>query len=114
MRLLLLFLALPLPLAAQESPLFPRFSITGGTSPASFETNARIDPETTLAAVGTEISFERALGLADSRTLQRFSAQWRPFRRHELAATYFSAPRSGRQQITRPITFRNQTYPVDA
>ena len=114
MRLLLLFLALPLPLAAQESPLFPRFSITGGTSPASFETNARIDPETTLAAVGTEISFERDLGLADSRTLQRFSAQWRPFRRHELAATYFSAPRSGRQQITRTITFRNQTYPVDA
>jgi hypothetical protein len=114
MRLLLLFLASTLPLAAQESLLFPRFSVTGSTSPASFETNARIDPETTLAAVGTLVSFERDLGLEDSRTLQRFSAQWRPFRRHELAATYFSAPRSATRQITRNITFRNQTYPVDA
>lgn len=114
MRLLLFFLAVTVPLGAQESLLFPRFSVTAGTSPSSFETNARIDPETTLAAAGTEVSFERDLGLEDARTLRRVSAQWRPFRRHELAATYFSAPRSGSEQITRDITFRNQTYPVDA
>ena len=113
MRFLLLVLFLTLPLAAQESLLFPRFSITGGTSPGSFDTNARIDPELG-AQEGTLISFERDLGLDDSRTLQRFGVQWRPFNRHELAAAYFSAPRNGREQINRTIVFRNQSYPVDA
>ena len=54
MRLLLLVLVLPLPLAAQESPLFPRASVTGGVSPASFETNGRIDPETTLFVIASK------------------------------------------------------------
>src|ERR1051325_10934688 len=105
MRLLLLFLALPLPLAAQESSLFPRFSITGGTSPASFETNARIDPETTLAAAGTEISLARPLGRAPRRGLPRFRCRCAPSRRHVPAASFFPAPRGARQQITRTITF---------
>jgi hypothetical protein len=113
MRLLSLFCLLTIPLAAQESLLFPRFSVTGATSPASFETNARIDPETAGGA-GTQIGFERDLGLDDSRTLRRFGVQWRPFRRHELAATYFSAPRNGIELINRDILFRNQTYPVNA
>jgi len=113
MRLLFLLFTVALPLAAQESLLFPRFSVTGGTSPGSFETNARIDPELG-AQEGTLVSFERDLGLEDSRTLQRFGVQWRPFNRHELAASYFSAPRSGSKQITRTIVFRNQSYPVDA
>jgi len=108
-----LILLLALPLAAQESLLFPRFSVTGATSPGSFDTNARIDPETTDQA-GTLISFERDLGLDDSRTLQRFGMQWRPLRRHELAASYFSAPRDGQELINREILFRNQLYPVNA
>jgi hypothetical protein len=113
MRLLFVLFAFALPLAAQESLLFPRFSVTGGTSPASFETNARIDPEFGVQE-GTLVSFEHDLGLEDSRTLQRFGVQWRPFNRHELAASYFSAPRSGREQINRTIVFRNQSYPVNA
>ncbi len=100
-----LLVALALPLTAQE--LFPRFSITAATSPADFETNARIDPET-LGGAGTLVSFEDDLGLEDSRTLQRFGLQWRPFRRHELAVSYFSAPRKGFEQIDRNITFRDQ------
>ena len=109
MRRLILLLLVTLPLAAQD--LFPRFSITAATSPADFETNARIDPETS-AEEGTTISFEDDLGLEDSRTLTRFGLQWRPFRRHELAATYFSAPRNGFEQIHREIVFRDQVYPV--
>lgn len=98
---------------AQESPLFPRFSITGATSPSDFETNVRIDPDE-AAGEGTLVGFENDLGLEDSRTLQRFGVQWRPFARHELAATYFSAPRSGAEQINRDIVFRDETYPVNA
>jgi hypothetical protein len=111
MRPLFLLLAFALPLSAQD--LFPRFSLTAATSPAEFETNARIDPEA-LDGAGTLVSFERDLGLEDSRTLQRFGLQWRPFRRHELAVTYFSAPRRGLEQIDRNITFRDQVYPVSA
>jgi hypothetical protein len=111
MRPLFLLLVFALPASAQD--LFPRFSLTAAASPAKFETNARIDPET-LGGEGTLVSFERDLGLEDSRTLQRFGLQWRPFRRHELALSYFSAPRSGLEQIDRDIVFRDQVYPVSA
>lgn len=111
MRSLVLLLALALPLSAQD--IFPRFSVTAATSPADFETNVRIDPET-AGATGTLVNFERDLGLEDSRTLQRFGLQWRPFHRHELALAYFSAPRNGLQQIDREIVFRDQVYPVTA
>ncbi|HUR80400.1 MAG TPA: hypothetical protein VM733_06520 [Thermoanaerobaculia bacterium] len=113
MKRLLLCLAITLPLAAQDNGLFPRFSVTGGYAPADFETNARIDPEI-AGGEGTLVGFERDLGLDDQRTLHRLNVQWRPFARHELAATYFSAPRSGLEQITRNITFRDEVYPVDA
>jgi hypothetical protein len=113
MKRLLLFLALALPTFAQDNGLFPRFSVIGGYAPADFETNARIDPEI-AGGEGTLVNFEDDLGLEDSRTLQRFAVQWRPFARHELAATYFSAPRQGFEQINRNITFRDEVYPVNA
>jgi hypothetical protein len=109
----ILALTLASSLAAQESLLFPTFSITGASSPANFETNIRVDPETS-GEEGTEVSFERDLGLEDARTLQRVGVQWRPFRRHELAATYFSAPREGLEQIDREIVFRDEVYAVSA
>ena len=109
-RLALLFLV-TLPVLGQD--LFPRFSVTAGASASSFETNARIDPEL-AAGAGTDVGFERDLGLEDERTLRRFGVQWMPFRRQELAAVHFSAPRSGFAQIDREITFGDQTYPVQA
>jgi hypothetical protein len=111
MRRLIVILLLTFPIYAQD--LFPRFSVTGAVAAADFETNVRIDPEI-AGGQGTRIGFERDLGLEDSRTLQRFGVQWRPFRRHELAATYFSVPRSGFEQIDREIQFGDQTYPVQA
>jgi len=111
MRRLALLCLLAVPAVAQD--LFPRFSVTAGASAASFDTNARIDSELT-GGVGTRIGLERDLGLEDSRTVQRFGLQWRPFRRHELTATYFSAPRSGFAQIDRLIKFGDQTYPVQS
>jgi hypothetical protein len=111
MRRLALLLLLAVPVFGQD--LFPRFSVTAGASAASFETNVRIDPEET-GGTGTVVGFERDLGLEDERTVQRFGVQWRPFSRHELAATYFSAPRSGFEQIDREITFGDETYPVQA
>jgi hypothetical protein len=113
MRPLLVCFLLTVPLAAQDSNLFPRFSVTAATAAATFETDVRIDPED-AAGEGTLVSLERDLGLEDSRMLQRFGVQWRPFARHELAATYFSAPRSGFAEIDREITFRDEVYRVNA
>ncbi|HEX8619542.1 MAG TPA: hypothetical protein VF911_18320 [Thermoanaerobaculia bacterium] len=109
--LLLLLAAVSFPVAAQD--LFPTFSVSASTSPSTFDTNVRIDPEEATGE-GTLVNFEGDLGLEDARTVQRFEVQWRPFARHELAATYFSAPRSGREQIDREIVFRDETYPVSA
>jgi hypothetical protein len=52
-RLTLLFL-FTVPAFGQD--LFPRFSITAGTSAAEFETNARIDPEGTGEAAGDALT----------------------------------------------------------
>ncbi|HKR64466.1 MAG TPA: hypothetical protein VJZ00_12110 [Thermoanaerobaculia bacterium] len=110
---LLLSLFLALAASAQDSPLFPRFSVTAGTSSGSFSTNARIDPDTG-GGQGTLVSFERDLGLEDAQTLPRLGVQWRPFARHELAATWFKASRDGLENIDRDITFRDEVYPVQA
>ena len=113
MRFAPILFLLALPLAAQEDLLFPRFSVIGGTSPASFDTNIRVDPDDS-AGEGTVVSFERDLGLEGSRNLPRFAVQWRPLTRHELAATHFSAARAGLEQIDRNIVFRDETYTVNA
>jgi len=101
------------PIVAQDSLLFPRFSVTAGSSAGEFETNARIDPDDGSAS-GTLVSFERDLGLDDSKTLPRFGLQWRPLARHELAATHFTASREGFEEIDREIVFRDEIYPVQA
>lgn len=100
-RLSLVLLA-AMPLFAQDSLLFPRFSVTAGSSAGEFETNARIDPDD-ASSQGTLIRFERDLGLDDAKTLPRFGLQWRPFTRHELAASHFAASREGFAQIDREI-----------
>ena len=114
MRPLIALVLLIAPAAlAQNDVLFPRFSVTGSTAPADFDTNIRIDPDE-ASGQGTLVSLENDLGLEDSRNLQRFGVQWRPFARHELSASYFSAPRSGFEEIDRDIVFRDETYRVNA
>jgi hypothetical protein len=112
MKRLALLLLLASAAAAQESPLFPRLSVTGGRYGGHFTTDVRLDPDAT--GEGTRIGFERDLGLEPSEQLHRFALAWRPLARHELAGTYFASSRSGFQQITRDFVFRNQTYPVNA
>jgi hypothetical protein len=97
---------------AQESPLFPRVSVSGGRYSGHFTTDVRLDPD--AAGEGTRIGFERDLGLEPSESLQRFALEWQPLARHELAGSYFASSRSGFQQIRRDFTFRNSVYPVDA
>jgi hypothetical protein len=113
MTRLLLALLIALPLAAQDSPLFPRLTIAGGAYRGDFATNVRLDPDA-AGGEGTQIQLERDLGLQRAKTLTRLTAAWMPGARHELAAAYFATSRNGLQVINRDITFRNRVYPVNA
>jgi hypothetical protein len=113
LALLPALLLFAMPLCAQDSPLFPHFSLTAGTSATTFETNARIDPNDGTRS-GTLVNFESDLGLDDAQNLPRLRVQWRPFDRHELEGTWFSASRDGAQNIDRTIVFQDETYPVQA
>ncbi|HKO56420.1 MAG TPA: hypothetical protein VJ276_11115 [Thermoanaerobaculia bacterium] len=110
-HLLLLLLLFAFPAAAQE--LFPRISVTAGGYLGNFSTDVRIDAEAG-STTGTELNIERDLGLESSKTLQRFTAQWRPASRLELAGSYVSASRSGFEQIDREFRFQDNVYPVQA
>jgi hypothetical protein len=112
MKRLALLLLIASTAIAQESPLFPRLSVTGGRYSGNFTTDIRLDPDAT--GEGTRIGFERDLGLEPGESLQRFGLEWRPFERHELAGSYFSSSRRGFQQIQRDFVFRNNVYPVNA
>ena len=93
---------------AQDSPAFPRFSVTAGHYAAQFTTDVRVDP------VGTELNLERDLALDRSRGLTDFSLRWRPLDRHELAASYVSASRNGVGPVNREFRFNDRVYPASA
>jgi len=103
----ILILALAFPMLAQEAA-FPRFSVTAGKYAADFSTGVRVDP------LGTSLDLERDLALDRSRKLNDFSIRWRPFERHELAASYVAASRGGFNAINQQIRFNDRVYPVNA
>ena len=88
--------------------LFPAFSVTGGFYDAQFATDIR------AGQLGTPIRVERDLGLQSSQRSARYAVQWQPFRRHELAASYFSANRTGFRSITEGIQFEDEFYPIES
>ncbi|HWW62147.1 MAG TPA: hypothetical protein VN181_12325 [Thermoanaerobaculia bacterium] len=112
-RALLFCLAFALPAFAQDSALFPRFSVTAGAYRPDFSTDVRVN-DPTITAEATEVNLERDLGLEKSQRLQRFGLQWRPLNRHELAVSYVASSRTGFEAIDREITFRDTVYPVQA
>jgi hypothetical protein len=101
-----------LPLAAQESPLFPRFGVTAGLFDARFRTDVRIAKSDFDEA--TDIAVERDLGLPGSKRVVNASVFWRPGARHELTVSHRQARREGFEQIDREIVFRGTSYPVNA
>ena len=86
------------PVAAQESsdwqswPTGQRFSIGAGYFVPSLDTLVVVTDENQI--VGTGISFERNLGLDDSKGTGLLFANWRMFKRHALEYRYFALDRS--------------------
>lgn len=100
-RLLLAVIALLIaaPVAAQGSgdwrswPTGQRWSIGAGYFAPDLDT--RIIVTDANQVVGTGISFERNLGLDDSKGTGLLFVKWRMFERHALAYRYFALDRSG-------------------
>jgi hypothetical protein len=108
-----MFFSLALPVMAQDSPLFPRFTVTGGGYRTGSSTDVRLDGQA-IGRNGTDYDFEHDGGLDASQWTSRFSMRWRPFERHELGVNYFTSRRDGSRIIDREIVFRDTTFPVHA
>lgn len=98
------------PLSAQTGPdPLDRFSIGIGSFIASNTTIVTVDGD----IPGTEVDFEEALDLDDSKSLGRFELDWRFADRHQIGIAYYSLDRSNTKAITGEIVFDDVVYPVD-
>jgi hypothetical protein len=102
------------PACAQEKPewrswpMGQRVGIKFGSFFANMETEVRVDSSD--GTFGTGISFERDLGLDDSKTRPMASAYWRFAKKHRLNFYYFNLDRSGDSISSVNIRFGDQTF----
>ena len=75
-------------------------------------TSAQLDSAT--HGIGTNIDFERALGMETQKGVPDFYARWRISDRWRFDAGYFELNRSGDKVIDREIQWGDQTYQVGA
>ncbi|MDI9238585.1 hypothetical protein QLQ15_06610 [Lysobacter sp. LF1] len=83
------------------------FSARIGGYITDFDTEVRADGET---ARGTEVDFNRDLGLDESNTVAYLGFTWRPFDHHEFGLAWYQDSADGRRQITRDIEFDGTRY----
>jgi len=93
-----------------SGPLNDRFMLSLGTFLLS--TNTKVQVNGTGGSTGTEVDFDKDLGLKDSDRF-RVDGTWRFFQRHKLRAMYFSTSQSRTRDLDRDITIGDTTYPID-
>jgi hypothetical protein len=106
---ILVFAAVPATARAVE-PL-DNGSVRIGGYITSWDTQVRADGAT---ARGTDIDFNRDIGLDDSATVGYVGVTWRPWEAHEFGLTYYQDDADATRTITRDITFQDTTYPVNS
>jgi len=89
-------------------PLGNKAGLLVGSFFANLETTVRVDA--TSGMLGTQISFERDLGLDDSKTRPVVNAYWRFLERHRLNFYYFNLDRSGDSISSVDIRFGDQVF----
>ena len=92
----------------RDWPLGDRAGLIVGSFFANLETTVRVDG--TNGTLGTEISFERNLGLDDTKTRPVAQAFWRFRERHRLDFTYLNLDRSGDSVSSVDIRFGDQVF----
>jgi hypothetical protein len=89
-------------------PMGDRAGLVIGGFFANLDTTVRVDG--TMGAIGTQISFERDLGLDDTKTRPMVNAYWRFLKRHRLDFLYFNLDRSGDSISAINIRFGDKTF----
>lgn len=111
---------LALSLAATPTPagedskgeyLGSRFEFSVGAFRPDLKTQIRLDALS--GAIGTEVSFEETLGLAESESLPIVGAFYRFNRRHRIELTFFDLSRSSDASTTVEIRFGDVVFPID-
>jgi len=100
-------LAIPATASAQMA-MEATWSFRLGAYFPNIDTKARAD--STSGAVGTSIDFESDLGLASTKTLPVFDAQWRFAPNHRLELGYLDLSRTGNTTLTANIEWEGQTF----
>jgi hypothetical protein len=78
------------------------------------KTSTSTQLDSTTHGVGTNIDFERALGMQTQEGVPDFFLRWRVTDRWRFDAGYFELNRSGDKVIDREINWGDQTYSVGA
>jgi hypothetical protein len=98
--------------ADELDPLSSTFVVDIGWFFVSTDTRLSVNGETS-DTTGSDVDFDDTFAVGD---LDRFrgEAAWRFADRHVVRAMYFQNNRSGTRTLDRNVTFRGQTYPVNA
>jgi opacity protein-like surface antigen len=88
------------------------FYLKGGAFISQLNSNLRIDSNST-GAIGTEISFEKDLGLGGTSVGPYALAGWRFSKHFRFEFEYFTLERNATATIDRQIRFGETVYPVN-
>ena len=111
LSLLGLVLATGASLSAQEYSLFDKANVSLNFGFVGLNTTFRLDSQ--LLGTGTEIDFEKDLGLSSSEAIPALFGEWRIKRRHLLRWAYMNIDRDSSQQVATEIRFGDIVVPVN-
>lgn len=108
--------ACALPAWAQDIPSHPalkdRFYFAAGAFSPKTSTTAQFDSN--RLGVGTDIDFEKTLGMETSKTVPTLLGRVRLGERWRIEAEYFALNRTGERQLNTQIQWGDTVYPVNA
>lgn len=95
-----------------EAKPLDEFSVRVGGYATHFDTRIRVDDP--RGRRGSEIDFDRELGLEDQDLIEFVATAWRPWRKHEFGLNYFHQTLAGGRQLQRELHYGDETFAVDA
>lgn len=111
LSLAVLLASAPVLAAAANDPWDSPFTLQLGAFSAKADTTVRLDSEIG-GGIGTSVSFEGDLGIADSKTVPQFDFLWRINPRHAIEGSYISLERSGTRTLSGQINWGEVSFPV--
>jgi hypothetical protein len=95
-----------------EYQLFDKVSMALSFGSAAMSTTVRLDSRR-FPKLGTEITFEKDLGLSSSEVIPAFELNWQVARRHSLRLLYTEVSRDASRQIAKEIQFGDIVIPIE-